>query len=106
MLGLMQMPITDSIEALVNALDIPDTDYWYDVGSCNASQILNSGGEVLLSALMTEVPKWSPMQQEHLAYILGDTSSANELRLLDFLAESTDHDVAHRAREALRNARS
>jgi hypothetical protein len=80
---------------------MPDSDYWYDVGCCDASKILVQGGSQLIAVLNIEVQGWSDLQKEHLAYILGDLAGADELQLLASLADSANPDVAFRAREAM-----
>ena len=90
-----------SLEELIALLDLPDIDYWSDVGSCDARAILDRAGEPLLRKILEELMSWPRLRQEHLAYILGEPSAMLEIELLTLLASSRDPEVAIAARESL-----
>ena len=59
-----------SLLKMVSLLEMPDTDYWYDVGCDEARRYLDSDDRVLY--LLNE--KWAELSllaQQHLAYIWG-----------------------------------
>ena len=85
---------------MVSLLEIPDNDYWYDVGCSEARSYLDSDDKILF--LLTE--KWrelSLLAQEHLAYILGEGHSENELLIINEMLKSGSKEIVFRAQEAL-----
>ena len=90
-----------SLEDLIALLDLPDMDYWSDVGSCDARAILDRAGEPLLQKVLEELMSWPRLRQEHLAYILGEPSATFEIEILTLLARSRNPEVAIAARESL-----
>jgi len=97
----------ESLQHLIALLDLPDTDYWSDVASCDARAVLDHGGEQLLQLVAGELVSWPSLRQKHLAYILGESPVALEGQLLSKLADSPIPGIAFTARESLRggNAR-
>jgi len=91
------------LKKLTLLLDLPDSDFWYDVASCEARSILDDGGEAFLSQVLAEWLAWPEMRQEHLAYILGEGPSPIEKQILEEMACLPRSDVAFRARESLRS---
>lgn len=90
-----------SLQSLIYHLDVPDTDYWYDF-ECNAARkIIDEHDDEIFRQLLTEWHKWPIARQEHLAYILGEGTSARELVLIKEMLTSEHADVAYRAKEAL-----
>ena len=84
-----------------NILDLPDTDYWYDVGCCEARGILDRGDKDFWIAILEELLLWSELRMTHLAYILGEGASDIELSLIKKLFLSQNSEVLFCAREAL-----
>lgn len=95
------MASSEQIQKLLQLLELPDSDYWYDVGCEDARALLTAGGEQLLAELILLLNGISPVQQEHLAYILGESAAEGELAILEVLKESPHSEVAYRSREAL-----
>ena len=96
------MTTTERTHELLRLVAIPESDYWYDVACIDARTLLDAGGDQLLGELLPLVEGMSPIEQEHLAYILGDSAAVGELVILEMLRESAHAEVAYRAREALR----
>jgi len=89
------------LNELISYLDLPDSDYWYDEGSCIARNILNQKPEIFLEQILNEWKQWSPRRQEHLAYILGEGESDKEHRLIIEMLNCESEGVQLRARESL-----
>ena len=94
------------LEQLINLLDLPDADYWADVGSCEARALIEQSPTMLLSEIRNQWQSWPVMRQEHLAYILGESSLSIEKEILLEMVESSNLSVAMSSREALRSIRS
>lgn len=94
------------LERLINLLDLPDSDYWADVGSCDARALIDLSPAMLLSQIRHQWQSWPVMRQVHLAYILGESSISIEKEILIEMVESGNSSVAVSAREALRSIRS
>ncbi|MGW8391382.1 hypothetical protein [Pseudoduganella sp. HUAS MS19] len=90
------------LNKLIQHLDLPDADYWYDVACSEARSILDVDSQVLLPQILAQWRSWPEMRQEHLAYILGEGTSEIERQILDEMAQLPDSEAAFRAREALR----
>jgi hypothetical protein len=88
---------------LVDLLDLPDSDYWYDVACCLARSILDKDGHYLLPQLLVEWSAWPEMRKNHLAYILGEGASPIERTILEAMEKSGNSDFAFTARESLRS---
>ncbi|MCP4106573.1 MAG: hypothetical protein GY749_13735 [Desulfobacteraceae bacterium] len=93
----------DNIKKLISYLDLPNNDYWYDEASCIARDIIDSNLNIILETLLNQWENWSAERQEHLAYILGESDSKLEIKLLKAMSKSKDSDVVYRAKEALQN---
>ena len=91
------------LERLVKLLDLPDADYWADVGSVDARAVLDESPTMVLSEVLRQWHTWPAMRQEHLAYILGESSLLIEKEILTAMVESSNSSVAMSAREALRS---
>ena len=90
------------IDRLVELLDLPDADYWSDVACGEARSIVDAAPHAMLSEIESQWRSWSESRQEHLAYILGESSHPLERRVLLEMARSGAPSVAMSAREALR----
>lgn len=90
-----------TIQSLINLLDVPDTDYWYDSGCKIARTCLDEHQEEFLVIILNEWKKWPEPIQEHLAYILGEGKSHKELEIINALLNSDYDDVVYRAKEAI-----
>lgn len=86
---------------LINELDVPDTDYWYDSGCDFARKIIDEAPEAFIISILNVWRKWPDERQEHLAYILGEGTSTKELELIKQMLTSPCDDVVFRAKEAL-----
>ncbi|WP_290333191.1 hypothetical protein [Chitinimonas viridis] len=95
------MPPSEQTEELLRLLALPESDYWYDIACIDARARLEACGERLYTELLTLIDGISPLQQEHLAYILGESSAIAEVAILETLEKSPHSEVAFRAREAL-----
>ncbi len=47
-----------SIQNLINSLDVPDTDYWYDFGFDIAHNIIDENCEQIFEQLLLEWRSW------------------------------------------------
>lgn len=90
-----------SFQSLIRHLDVPDTDYWYDSECDAARKIIDEHVDEIFRQLLAEWSRWPRARQEHLAYILGEGSSAKELALIKEMLTSEHADVVYRAKEAL-----
>ncbi len=93
------------LERLINLLDLPDADYWADVGSCDARALIDLSPAMLHSQIHHQWQSWPVLRQIHLAYILGESSISIEKEILLEMVESSNSSVAMSAREALRSIR-
>lgn len=91
------------LNELISYLDLCDSDYWYGEGSCLARNLLNQNADSLLEQIFIEWRDWSPMRQEHLAYILGEGESVKEHKLIIEMLNSELDGVQFRVKEALVN---
>ena len=91
-----------TLDCLILLLDLPDSDYWYDVACCEARSILDCD-ETLLLQILVDWKEWPEIRQEHLAYILGDGPSVIEKQILEEMAQLPASDTAFRARESMRS---
>lgn len=91
------------LDRLVKLLDLPDADYWADVGSEDAHAVVDENPTMVLCEVRHQWQSWPPMRQQHLAYILGQSSLSIEKEILLEMAESSNSNVAMSAREALRS---
>jgi hypothetical protein len=99
----MPHEIQSMLERLVKLLDLPDADYWADVGSVDARAVLDESPTMVLSEVLRQWHTWPATRQEHLAYILGESSLIIEKEILTAMIESSNSSVAMSAREALRS---
>jgi hypothetical protein len=90
------------LERLIDLLDLPDADYWADVGSGDARALIDQNPTMVLSEVGRQWQSWPVMRQEHLAYILGESSLSIEKEILLEMVESGNSSVAMSAHEALR----
>ena len=90
------------IERLVELLDIPDSDYWSDVGCVEARSIIDADPQLVIREIESQWKSWPEPRLEHLAYILGEGAHSLEKEVLLELARSSFPGVAMSAREALR----
>jgi hypothetical protein len=72
-------PLHKSLSRLIQLLDLPDADYWYDIASCDARAIVDQGGGQLLQEIATSLTSWPSLRQQHLAYILGESNAVLEV---------------------------
>jgi len=91
------------LERLVTLLDLPDADYWADIGSVDARSVVDENPVTVLSEVSHQWRSWPVMRQEHLAYILGESSLLIEKEILLEMVKSSNSSVAMSAREALRS---
>jgi hypothetical protein len=70
------------LKRLVKLLDLPDADYWADVGSVDARAVVDENPTLVLSEVRHQWQTWPVMRQEHLAYILGESSLSIEKEIL------------------------
>ena len=89
------------IKNLIDNLNIPNTDYWYDSVSDLARNIIDDNYDQTFSILLLEWRAWPENTQEHLAYILGEGSSVQELALINEMLTSDYESVVFRAKESL-----
>ena len=89
-----------SIKELITQLDLPDDDFWYDHACIFARDIIDNNYETIIKELTNEWKTWPLLRQEHLAYTLGEGSSAEELDLIKDMMQSEDKEVAFRAKES------
>jgi hypothetical protein len=99
----MPQGIRSTLERLMDLLDLPDADYWADVGSGDARALIDQSPTIVLSEVRRQWQSWPVMRQEHLAYILGESSLSIEKEILLEMVESGNSSVAMSAREALRS---
>ncbi|MGA4634957.1 hypothetical protein ACPA5B_13865 [Pseudomonas solani] len=95
------MTPSQQMQRMIGLLSLSDSDYWYDVASIEATELIEAGGEQLLDELLLQVEAMSSSQQEHLAYILGEFDMAGELAILEVIKKSQHTEAAYRARESL-----
>lgn len=95
------MTPSQQMQKMIELLSLSDSDYWYDVASIEATELIEAGGEQLLDELLLQVEAMSSSQQEHLAYILGEFDMAGELAILEVIKKSQHTEAAYRARESL-----
>lgn len=88
------------LNELIRLLDLPDADFWYDVASCWATDIIYSDTDEILSEVSDCWPKWPEERIEHLAYILGGADSEIERKLIYALQKCQYPSVVYRANEA------
>ena len=89
------------IERLAELLDLPDSDYWSDVGCVEARSIIDADPQVVVREIQSQWRSWPEPRQEHLAYILGEGAHPLEKEVLLEMARSSFPSVAMSAREAL-----
>jgi len=94
------------LNEVINLLDLPDEDYWYDEGSSQARTLIDGEGQTLLPRIAEVWSTWPELRQTHLAYILGEGSSSLEREILELMALSKSPEVSFRARESIRSAES
>lgn len=90
------------IERLAELLDLPDSDYWSDVGCVEARSIIDADPQMLIHEIESQWRSWPEPRQEHLAYILGEGAHPLEKEVLLEIARSSFPSVSMSAREALR----
>lgn len=90
------------IERLAELLDLPDADYWSDVGCVEARSIIDAEPQLVMCQIKSQWSSWPEPRQEHLAYILGEGTHPLERDILLEMASSSAPGVAMSAREALR----
>lgn len=90
------------IERLVELLDLPDADYWSDVGCAEARAIIDADPQSALSEIESQWRSWPEPRLEHLAYILGEGPHPFEKEILLEMARSGAPSLEMSAREALR----
>jgi len=88
------------LEKLKGYLDQADTDLWYDDGCFIARNLIDENPEETLMEIISEWKSWPVERQEHLAYILGESNSKNEIKLINEMLKSQSRDVVFRAKEA------
>lgn len=86
---------------LINELDVPDTDYWYDLGCDFARKIIDEDPEAFIISILNEWRTWPEARQVHLAYILGEGTSTQELELIKQMITSPCDELVFTAKEAL-----
>jgi hypothetical protein len=99
------MKNSSALDRFVSLLDLPDSDYWFDVGSSEARAFIDVSPQSLLQEVALAWRTWAVHTQEHLAYILGEGTSETELEILREMEKSSSTDVAMRACEVLRSLR-
>jgi hypothetical protein len=90
----------NDLNQLVELLDHPDDNYWGDVLSSEAREIIDKNIDGILSSVLNCWRQWPENRLEHLAYLLGDSPSEVERKLVYELLDSQYESVAFRAREA------
>ena len=85
---------------LIELLDSPDNDYWGDVLSSEARGIIDKNIDEILLPILHCWQQWPENRLEHLAYLLGESRSEIEKKLVYELLNSQYESVAFRAREA------
>ena len=90
------------IERLVELLDLPDSDYWSDVGCVEARSIIDADPNLVIREIESKWRAWPEPRQEHLAYIFGEGPHPLEKEILLEMARSSSPSAAMSAREALR----
>lgn len=90
------------IERLSELLDLPDADYWSDVGCIEARSIIDADPQLVMCQIKSQWRSWPEPRQEHLAYILGEGTHPLEREVLLEMASSSAPGVVMSAREALR----
>lgn len=91
------------LERLVDLLDVPDSDYWADVACVEARSVIDENPAIVLTEVRLQWQSWPTSRQEHLAYILGDSSLSIEKAILLQMTQSNNSNVAMAAREAIRS---
>lgn len=91
------------IQTLIKYLDTPDNDYWYDSISDIARNLIDENCEYIFPLLLAEWSSWPATRQEHLAYILGEGNSTQEIELINTMLFSPYKEVVFRVRESLVN---
>lgn len=90
----------DELNQLIKLLDHPDDDFWGDVLSCEAREMIDADIDGVLMQVLGCWHQWPENRLEHLAYLLGDSPSEIEKKLVYELLTSQYESVVFRAREA------
>lgn len=90
----------NDLDQLIELLDSPDNDYWGDVLSSEARGIIDKNIDEILLPILYCWQQWPENRLEHLAYLLGESRSEIEKKLVYELLNSQYESVAFRAREA------
>ena len=88
-------------DELIELLDLPDSDVWYDHGCTLARQIIDGNCTAILDEIIRVWRSWPENRLIHLAYVLGDSALPSELSLIHDLMKSDSEDIVFRAKEAL-----
>ncbi len=88
-------------DLLVDLLDHPDDDFWGDVLSSEAREIIDTNIDEILSLVLASWREWPENRLEHLAYLLGESNSQVEKVLVYELLQSHYESVVFRAIEAV-----
>ena len=90
------------LNELIMFLDTENDDLWGDDVCCLASKILHENRDENLKEIIRVWRDWPAKRQEHLAYILGESSSPLEKILLEEMMLSENEDVAYEAKESMK----
>ena len=88
------------LNQLIELLDHPDDNYWGDVLSSEAREIIDRNIDEILAPVLGCWHQWPENRLEHLAYLLGDSPSETEKKLVYELLNSQYESVVFRAQEA------
>jgi hypothetical protein len=86
---------------LIELLDLPDSDVWYDNGCTLARKIIDGNCTIILDEIIRVWRSWPENRLIHLAYVLGDSTQLSELSLIHDLMSSDNRDIVFREKEAL-----
>ena len=92
------------MKTLLDALNLPDNDIWYDDGCDYARSLMDAEAPYIFTELLEHWKTFSELQQEHLAYILDEGSSELEDSLIRDMMSSPSKEVSFKAWEAKNNS--
>ena len=93
------------LNTLVSLLDMPDDEAWGNIWSADAAALFDAHHPELIPPIRAQWRAWSVNRQDHLAFLLGSTGTAEEEALIREMLGAIDPNVASRAREALNEFR-